>query len=358
MRKVILSLLTITLIGQAYAQTIVFQEDFQSEEPIAFQFLPEDADDEEWINYDQDTEPPAGGTNLDPANDDQGFQAFFYSLEFGAEGLENPDNVVIASNSWHDDFTVASDNWLITPQIEISNAQHVLQFNAAPSQAPRYCDGFRVLVSPEGEPFVEEFELVYQAGEMTALSDDGYGFNPDDFSWNLPFGSGTDGTTGYRPGNNFELGNPFLVEDTQAAGDMYAMLPEPVELDLSAYDGQTIRIAFHHNSEDDFLMSFDDITVVDNSTIGLEEMDFDLLVNLFPNPVDYVMNLDFSERIQSEARVTIFDVRGAVVFSQEYLENDLRVRQNMDLSDLSSGLYSIQVIVDNASVVSKNFVKR
>lgn len=108
------------------------------------------------------------------------------------------------STSWYDPFD-QSDDWMITPAITVS-ATSVLSF-ASYAPDPGYADGFeiRVAMSPEVDAFLAN--------------------------------------------------DPLLVVEAEATTST------PHDVDLSAYAGQTIHIAFRNNSDDKYLLVVDDIRV-------------------------------------------------------------------------------------------------
>ena len=163
------------------ASAQVFSEDFQNGIPASFTVI------------DNDGLTPAANVSF---------------VTDGWVGRANPDDASdnsVVSTSWYDPAG-ASDDWLITPAININQAGLSLKWNAK-AQDGSFADGYEVLLSTTGTAIADFTTTLYStAGENDAWT-------------------------------------------TRIA-------------DLSAYNGQTVHIAFRNNSSDKFLLYLDDIEVV------------------------------------------------------------------------------------------------
>lgn len=124
---------------------------------------------------------------------------------------------------------------------------------------------------------------------------------------------------------------------------------EPVSIDLSAFQGQNIKLRFRgHNNGNDVLtyswfidnvkvMAIDSITSVNETA---------LQVSIYPNPVDQFMTIQSADVIQ---RVCIYNMLGVKV--KEATINNTKTA--LELSDLSSGVYLIEVIGESQKKVVK-----
>jgi hypothetical protein len=86
------------------------------------------------------------------------------------------------------------------------------------------------------------------------------------------------------------------------------------------------------------------------STVGIAENSLDAGVTLYPNPAGQVVNLVNGTGIALE-RMAIYDVNGMLVG-----QTDLRGMQqekSVDISQLASGVYMVQIFGDNASTVKR-----
>lgn len=126
-----------------------------------------------------------------------------------------PADTIVASTSWTNPTGVA-DRWMITPPISISSANHVLRWRARIVD-PNNADGYQVFVRPVTSP----------NDTNTA------GFTNQVFSIAAESQNWTNRT-----------------------------------VNLSSFNGQTVRIAFRNNSNDKYILYLDDITVFDMPQSG------------------------------------------------------------------------------------------
>ncbi|SRX76193.1 ice-binding family protein [Aequorivita antarctica] len=93
------------------------------------------------------------------------------------------------------------------------------------------------------------------------------------------------------------------------------------------------------------------VTLDGNSiTLGANENSLDKGLALYPNPADNVVNLVNRTNISLE-KMMIYDINGRLVG-----QTDLRTMQGVkavDVSSLASGVYVVQIIGDNASIVKR-----
>lgn len=373
MKKTILTLSAFFTFGLTVQAQVLLEQDFQgfaNGGEIPFIAEPDDAEEGDWISYDEDgLEDGSTGSTTRPGN-------WYGSLDF--RYFENEEivdtNFVMASSSWMDGFAPGNRNWLITPEIEITGPA-VLSWKSAPFQTPRYADGYSVWVSPDGsmlEPGSDFSDKLYTEAQMVSSdswNQDYYGDidysgcsaptdpNATDVCW-FPetYGTGTDGTSGYRHAANVTDMDYIGIDPDADNPQNYTGFLEPHTIDLSAYVGQTIRIAWLHDSDDDNLISVDDILV--EIPTGLADIPFKDIVGMYPNPATEVLNLDFTSFVKQEAVVTIYDVNGKAVVSERYAGPQLANTHRLDISDLAPGIYNVQVVVDQQETISQNFLKK
>ncbi len=187
---------------------------------------------------------PPDWTNLDLDNNtsSNGRPANWYIYEFDEFDI-NGNNKAAVSDSWFSPVSQAN-NWLILPKI-ILTCDTKLSWKSAPFEGPAFADGYEVKISTiDNNP----------ASFSTVLMD---------FAEDITEGSGVWGSGVQHP--NFSGRNGILTE---------------WEIDLSAYTGQTVYIAFHHNSTNDNLILLDDIGIgplILNPEINLKGNDNDIL---------------------------------------------------------------------------------
>lgn len=98
----------------------------------------------------------------------------------------------------------------------------------------------------------------------------------------------------------------------------------------------------------DFGNNISDATVTEVISAAGIAQDVSARYTIYPNPVEEVIYITFSENVQ---RVEILNVLGQKV---KPIEN---VSKTIDVSDLQSGIYFIQLFVDN-DVITKSFIKK
>ena len=120
--------------------------------------------------------------------------------------------------------------------------------------------------------------------------------------------------------------------------------------DLSAYDGQAIYIGIHCISEDQFGFMIDDFRVT-TSALGVNES-LAKKFSTYPNPASNVVNISNSNNILL-SKVDITDINGRTIKSLE-VSNLTEIQMNV--SDLNSGVYFMNIDTDSGKVVKK-FIK-
>jgi hypothetical protein len=364
MNKILLALLTIGLAFSAQSQ--ILEQDFQGFDEggdIPFVEEPDDAEAEDWLSVDLDNTADA---NARPQNW-YGTTDFRYSVEESPEDT----NFVMASSSWLDGFAPGNRNYLITPEVAIEDG-YVLNWSSGVFHTPRYADGYSVRISPDADmtdletnfsdllfsqaQMVEEVSWVvdYYPGIDYGGCAAAAGISQEEIDatcwYPEEIGDGTGGTA-YISADNHTL-TDFILE----SGTSYVGLLEPHTVDLSAYAGMTVRIAWVHDSDDDNLVMVDDISVEMASSVV--EFNFDQLINMYPNPATDNLNFNFTSLVKDNAIVNIYDAAGKVVVTETFSGNNLNAFHAVDVEALGAGIYSVQVTIDNTTVVGKNFVKK
>lgn len=121
---------------------------------------------------------------------------------------------------------------------------------------------------------------------------------------------------------------------------------------IMAYGIQSTELAVNFLM-DDFSLSVDGVEQTDiNDVLNREQS-----VTMYPNPSADVTSLYFSNGVQGNALVTIYNMNGAIV-SQEQITNVLGSKYDLDLSQFEAGMYTVNVAVDGQNynerlVVSK-----
>ena len=129
---------------------------------------------------------------------------------------------------------------------------------------------------------------------------------------------------------------------------------EPVQLDLSAYQGQNIRLRWraHNNGSDVLTYSWfiDNVKVVATDTITQSVNENYLETKMYPNPVDNILTINAEEEIQN---ISIYNILSVKVMDMA-INNKEAV---LDLSSLESGMYMIEILGKNEKSI-KTFIKK
>lgn len=119
-------------------------------------------------------------------------------------------------------------------------------------------------------------------------------------------------------------------------------------VDISEYAGETVKIVMrHHNCPDNNLLYLDDLLV---SQSVLSTSDFtDSKFSVYPNPANDIVKISNSASASIDA-VSISDLNGRTVKSVK-LNGESRAQVN--ISDLSAGIYMMSISSDQGTAVKK-----
>ena len=128
---------------------------------------------------------------------------------------------------------------------------------------------------------------------------------------------------------------------------------EPVNIDLSDYQGQNIRLRWraHNNGSDILTYSWfiDNVKVVATDTItSINEMSFE--TSMYPNPVDNILTINAEEEIQ---HISIYNILSVKVMEMAINNKEAVI----DLEQLESGMYLIELQGKNGKSM-KTFIKK
>ena len=107
-----------------------------------------------------------------------------------------------------------------------------------------------------------------------------------------------------------------------------------VTVDLSAYKGKNIYIAFTYTGKDGHTWYIDDVNVTEKNTTAIEDVDAtNAQVSVYPNPVKNMLYVNGIAE-NSTKMVEIYDMTGRKVKQQPATEN-----MSIDIADLAKGVY-------------------
>lgn len=130
-----------------------------------------------------------------------------------------------------------------------------------------------------------------------------------------------------RTGDNASDFTETIMPKTTIAWSEYA----EKSFDLSAFAGQSIRIAFIHQSNDQFGVLVDEVTVTNTSSVGINEVE-ETCFTIFPNPVTSNLN------VKGEGTVEIINAIGQVVLTDNVNGNAI-----LNVSNLDNGIYFVRM---------------
>jgi type IX secretion system substrate protein/cleaved adhesin domain-containing protein len=324
MKKIVLLFSLFALCTGAIAQDTLLYENFDVD-PTA-SYLPfNSGNDTVWVNFDADGLADANGRPQE-----------WYWSNGGFAAVDTSDGCLLSS-SWLQGFLPGNRNWLMTPPLQIVDATAMLYWSAAPRQTPLFMDGYSVLVSTTDNQEASFTDTLFQAGQYLT----GNGPDYTQYTFSPGFIHGMDGT--------------YIEFDTDS--ESFIGVQRPFMESLSAYAGQTIYITFLHDSDDDNLISIDDILVTGTMFTGITENNADIDLSVYPNPAGNYLELSYYLQKTSPISVSIYDISGRLISN---INRGLQLLGNqkltVDVSTLAAGQYTVAIEHVSGRSVTK-FIK-
>ena len=322
----------------------VLHQDFEVMPVEEWGFIPF-GDDTDWVNVDADGLNPS--TNLEEEKR-WFFSEFFYDA---VDTIAMDTNYCMASLSWMEGYAAGNRNWLITPPITVDDASYMLYWSSAPFQMPRYMDGYSVRISTNGNDMLAPMnpftDIVFTAAQMESITGDGESIDP----------------------SNFIFSSGYIHADTVSNWDYMAIwaegdstlchgLLQPHSVSLANYVGETIYIAFVHDSDDDYYLALDDVLVTKGNPVGAQEALKNLRFEYYPNPVRHKMNINYNLDNSAVVNMYVTDLNGRIVRRlMNNVQQSSGLQSNyLNVQDLPSGNYNLVIDV-NGAVRSELFNK-
>lgn len=255
----------------------------------------------ELLNENFDNGFPAGWQSLDDDALVPYATVSYLGNSFGITEDFDSTNVgdsIAAATSWFDPVGQAS-NYLITPQVLLKSNGNQLYYEVK-SQDPSYPDGYEVLISTT-VPVIDSF-FVYDSLFYT----------------------------------NAEL--PYWTERM---------------IDLDNFVNQNIYIAFHHFSNDKFILCLDNIRIIADTTLSVSEMNKQIPVNVYPNPVSDMLYFETAMEMKN-VKIELVDVSGRVCM----IRNENGFRATFPVNELEKGIYFIRAYFPGYPPVNRTFIKQ
>lgn len=95
--------------------------------------------------------------------------------------------------------------------------------------------------------------------------------------------------------------------------------------------------------------------VVISDPNGIEDLSLETILNVYPNPNNgnFFINLQSEEK--GNIQLNIFNIQGKMVFNQSIEKQNNVLNKNLELNNLTKGIYQIQII-SNQNIINKTFV--
>ncbi len=151
--------------------------------------------------------------------------------------------------------------------------------------------------------------------------------------------SGTSTTVQLQSNRTWAITNPASwVTITPMNGTNNAIL----SVNISANNTSSIRTV-------DVLISagaiIKELHIKQDATVGINEVNSYNHINIYPNPSSGIVTISSSLVIKN---IDVFDVTGKLVFNQQ--NNNKQTKSELDLSQLSNGIYFIHALTENGGV--------
>ncbi len=330
MKNNLLSLCVVFLSLNLVAQVdTVFYEGFQSNPFPAMDTVYTGSNDN-WVNFDQDDLV----TNSQTLESKRWYSGA--AISDPIDPVTGQIDFVAISLSFLQNSAPGNRNWMILPPLNITDDTYMLHWESAPGQLPRYQDGYQVLISVNGNDIENEFtDTLFTAASMDAIVGDGQSTDYSNFSF----------TPGYLHANASM--DSAYIETTETIN--YGLL-EPHSIDLSAYSGKTVYIAFLHDSDDDERLTVDDILLTKqadvSSTDGSNINRY--RVEIYPNPVRTFVNLNYSLETQKDnVFYSVLNVNGESISKVALGGKPAGTHtEKISMQNFVSGTYFIQLNID------------
>ena len=284
-----------------YDSPIVWRENFECYDPFIFQ------DIGDWIIYDIDGLSTYGSNAMDFPNETYSGSGFIYNQAIATVSDQNTNpqepslwNTYEGNQGLYFISAVPSgavtqnNDWMLSPEFSLVNIESPsLRFMAKTLKDNWGLERFKIAVGNSTN-----------YNDFTIISDGAYLEAPTD--WTL------------------------------------------YEFDLSAYEGQNIRIGINYVSDDKFVLQMDEFVV--EGTLGISDNNSPFKMRLYPNPTNenYVI---VQANVSGTKEIEVFDLLGKKLI-------DISLNSNyLDISKLNPGIYLLNISVGAITSVHRLIVQ-
>lgn len=282
--------------------------------------------DTQWVNWDGDKQPTACGRDtVVPGN-------WYIESDLG-DNAQPPANFAYTSCSWLLG-SKANNNWLITPPVFIRDSSYNLAWRSLAFQGPQYLDGYKILVSKRlNLPDTLNFrDTIFKAAQMLG-NNEPYTLDLSDYQF----------SEGYIHANGYQNASYYFLDPKLGPVGMYHGRLEPHALSLSKYTGDTIYIAFLHDSHNDYMVQVDDI-VVSNTVTAVREWNQLTRFEAFPNPCTNlaILTWELSAAVP-DVRLVVWNQIGQLVREIPF-HRASHVQYRLDMQSYPAGIYYLSLL--------------
>jgi hypothetical protein len=94
------------------------------------------------------------------------------------------------------------------------------------------------------------------------------------------------------------------------------------------------------------------------NVVGLDEIGFDGLAGVYPNPSTGVFNVEFSELNAKKIQLNVLDVLGKRVYSDVFYNSGSTMIHSIDLANVIDGMYFLTLVLDGIETTTIRILKK
>jgi hypothetical protein len=167
----------------------------------------------------------------------------------------------------------------------------------------------------------------------------------------------------------YETTSVFVTEEVEEA-DNYTWYIEPSDAGSITADGTQASVSWADNFQGDVSISVaatndcgmsevSEIKQVNlKNTIGVAGIGKQISLNIFPNPTDSKITVEFTTLEAIAFDISVVNTHGKVVYYQADLYANDRFSKTIELGYLNSGMYFVQMITESGEVISRMIMIR
>ena len=108
----------------------------------------------------------------------------------------------------------------------------------------------------------------------------------------------------------------------------------------------------------DWILADADIMTVYSQVTGIEDLEkHDFQLKAYPNPAQDLLNVSFASSAGKVAEVSVMNTYGQTLSRENFVTSASSSRHTLDVSELASGVYLVQVTIDGQSSFQKVCIK-